>query len=203
MKIVETPITSKNESAPDSVESWAALFSHFGGVRSPQPFRRYGSPLSACSGNGRIFGAPVEGRLMVSTRCSTARPRSGPGGSTGMTRSGTTAAVSASFRTSWRRKKSIHRLWAIRNSHGASGRLSSKVSSFRTLGTALPERCPRRLEPTRSCANSSGAGLAEDWLWFQGTPGSVPRTDHGRSGRVECPYLSIRSKSPLGYGQNL
>jgi len=53
----QNPYPSKSESAPDSVELWDALFSHFGGVRSPQPFRRFGSPLSA-SPETAIFRCP-------------------------------------------------------------------------------------------------------------------------------------------------
>ncbi len=44
----------------------------------------------------------------------------------GPTESGAEAAASASWRTSLRRRKSIQRLWAIRNSQGERGRLSSK-----------------------------------------------------------------------------
>lgn len=72
---------------------------------------------------------PWGGRLITS--CSTARPTPRTGGVAGITESGLMAVVSASARTPRLRRKSMHRLCAIRKCHGARGRVSSYWSSFR------------------------------------------------------------------------
>src|SRR3981189_3317193 len=67
----------------------------------------------------------------------------------------------------------------------------------------LPAQRLRRPAPIRSSAHSNGAGAAGVEESFQETPDSVTRRNQWLLSRLDHPYLSLRSPSPMGDGQNL